>query len=68
MLILHSGQDEYVPASVDKDALVKRWTALCQPGIASALSGTIPGANHRVEEPDAEAWLAQRVMDFLGDL
>ncbi|RYP79230.1 hypothetical protein DL771_000208 [Monosporascus sp. 5C6A] len=61
ILILHSGQDEFVPKSVDKDALVKHWTTYCRPGIASELSGTIPGANHRVEEPDAQQWLAETV-------
>ncbi|KAI1485282.1 hypothetical protein F5X96DRAFT_660653 [Biscogniauxia mediterranea] len=65
IMILHSGDDEYVPKSVDKEGLIQHWRTLCQPGIASELSGTIPGACHRVEEPEAEAWLATRVVNFL---
>ncbi|RYO99624.1 hypothetical protein DL764_006765 [Monosporascus ibericus] len=70
ILILHSGQDEFVPKSVDKDALVKHWRTLCRPGIACELSGTIPGGNHRVEELDAQQWLAETVVILvmlLGD-
>ena len=67
-LILHSAQDEFVPASLDKNALVKHWTTLCRPGIASELSGTIPGGGHRVEEPDAETWLASTVVKFLQNV
>ncbi|KAI5928754.1 hypothetical protein F4810DRAFT_645181 [Camillea tinctor] len=65
IMVLHSGNDEYVPKSVDKESLIQRWRTLCQPGIASELSGVIPGACHRVEEPEAEAWLAARVVKFL---
>lgn len=68
ILILHSGKDEFVPKSVDKDELVKHWATLCQPGIASGLSGTIPGAGHKVEEPDAESWLAGTVVQFLQNI
>ncbi|KAI8964116.1 DUF1749-domain-containing protein [Daldinia sp. FL1419] len=65
ILILHSGNDEFVPSSIDKDALVKHWRSLCRPDIASELSGIIPGAGHRVEEPEAEAWLVDTVVKFL---
>ncbi|KAI0128478.1 hypothetical protein BJ170DRAFT_682269 [Xylariales sp. AK1849] len=68
LLILQSGRDEYVPSSVDKDALVKMWKAMCRPGIASDLSGCIPGANHRVRQPDSEKWLVETVIKFLGSI
>ncbi|KAI0408711.1 hypothetical protein F4802DRAFT_548747 [Xylaria palmicola] len=68
VLILHSGNDEFVPPSVDKEALVDRWRELCKPGIASELSGTIPGADHRVEDPEAEAWLCNAVVKFLKSI
>ncbi|KAL7626396.1 hypothetical protein AAE478_003168 [Parahypoxylon ruwenzoriense] len=68
ILILYSGNDEFVPSSVDKDALVKHWRTLCRPGIASELSGTIPGAGHRVEEPEAEEWLVNTVVKFLQSI
>ncbi|KAI0887503.1 DUF1749-domain-containing protein [Annulohypoxylon maeteangense] len=68
ILILHSGNDEFVPASVDKDALVRRWKALCQPGIASEFSGAVPGAGHRAEEPEAEDLLVNTVVKFLHSI
>lgn len=68
LLILHSEKDEFVPASIDKEALVQSWKTLCRPGIASDLSGTIPGANHRVEEPEAEEWLTRKVIKFLESI
>jgi len=68
ILILHSAEDEFVPASLDKEALVKRWMSHCARGIASKSSGTIPGANHRVEGQEAEAWFVKAVVDFLRSL
>ncbi|KAH7041028.1 duf1749 domain-containing protein [Microdochium trichocladiopsis] len=68
VLILHSAEDEFVPTSLDKEALVKRWMAYCSPGIASGLSGTIPGASHRVGAPEAEEWFVKTVAAFLGSL
>ncbi|KAI1432333.1 hypothetical protein GGR50DRAFT_613471 [Xylaria sp. CBS 124048] len=65
LLILHSANDEFVPKSVDKEGLVRHWRKLCKPGIVSKLSGTIPEANHRVEEPMAEAWLCNTVIEFV---
>ncbi|KAI1769057.1 DUF1749-domain-containing protein [Hypoxylon sp. FL1150] len=65
LLILHSGSDEFIPSSVDKDALVQHWRNFCRPGIASELSGIIPGAGHRVEEPASEEWLVSTVIKFL---
>lgn len=68
LLILQSGSDEYMPAKVDVDGLIRNWMSLCRPGIASNLSGRIPGANHRVEQPDAERWLVETVVEFLKSL
>ncbi|KAI1330515.1 dolichol-phosphate mannosyltransferase [Xylariaceae sp. FL0255] len=68
LLILHSGKDEFVPESVDKESLVKHWKTLCRSGIASDLSGAIPGAGHRVEEPESEEWLCKTVIDFLKSI
>ncbi|KAK5629619.1 hypothetical protein RRF57_005334 [Xylaria bambusicola] len=61
ILILHSSNDEFVPHQVNKEELRE----LCKPNIASELSGTIPGATHRVEEPEAENWLCSTVTKFL---
>ncbi|KAH8890920.1 duf1749 domain-containing protein [Thozetella sp. PMI_491] len=68
VLILPSGQDQYVPSSVDVPSMVARWKTFCKPGIASELSGLIPGANHQVEQPEAREWLADRVIQFLAAL
>lgn len=68
ILILHSGKDEYIPPHVNKEALIQRWKSLCRPGIASELSGLIPGANHRVEEKEAEEWLVNTVVKFLQSI
>lgn len=67
LLILHSGSDEYVPTSVDKEGQIKQWKSLCRPGVASELSGSIPSADHRVEKPpgEAEKWLVDTVVKFL---
>ncbi|KAI1168002.1 hypothetical protein F5B18DRAFT_342161 [Nemania serpens] len=68
LLILHSGDDEYVPKSVNKGDLINHWRELCRPGIASELSGIIPGARHRAEEPEAEVWLCNTVVKFLQSI
>lgn len=68
LLILHSGDDEFIPKSVDKEGLIKHWRSLCKPGVASQLSGIIPGACHRVEEPEAEEWLCSTVVKFLQSI
>ncbi|KAF3013800.1 hypothetical protein E8E14_011494 [Neopestalotiopsis sp. 37M] len=68
LLILQSGSDEYMPPSVDKMGLVEKWKSLCRPGIASDLSGCIPGADHRVETADSEKWLVETVVKFLDSL
>lgn len=68
VLIVPSGEEEYVPKSVDVDGLVSRWKSFCPPGIASELSGLIPGANHRVDNAEGQAWLAERVSGFLAGL
>jgi hypothetical protein len=57
-----------MPDSIDKEALIREWKALCRPGIASDLSGSIPGANHRVEQPESEQWLVDTVVKFLATI
>lgn len=68
VLIVPSGDEEYVPALIDVRGLVHRWKTFCKPGIASDLSGLIPGANHRVDNEEGQAWLAERVSGFLAGL
>jgi hypothetical protein len=68
VLILPSEKDEWVPERIDVGGMVNRWKSFCKPGIASELSGLIPGADHRVEDAAAQDWLADRVAQFLIDL
>lgn len=63
LLILFSGNDEFVPPSVDKEALVNKWKDVCEKnGITVAEeSGVIPGAGHSVDGASDEV-----SKDFLG--
>lgn len=61
-----SGEDEYVPASVDFDKLLAKWKSICP--AASDHSALIPGANHTVDPPSSREWLAERVARFLKTL
>jgi hypothetical protein len=65
---MSAGEDEMVSLTVDKEALLGRWTSSCKPGIASELSGLVPGADHSVTKPDAQGVVAERVVAFLGSL
>jgi hypothetical protein len=66
LLILPAGDDEMVPPKVDRKGLLGRWCAACREGVASDLSGLIPGADHAVSNPEAQKWVAERVGEFLG--
>ncbi|KAK1835107.1 hypothetical protein QBC39DRAFT_419613 [Podospora conica] len=68
VLILPSGEDEWVPKGVDVHGMLGRWRAACGEGIASELSGLIPGANHRVDGEEGQKWLSERVVRFLKEL
>lgn len=67
VLILPADEDEMVPPTVDRKALLERWAAACN-GKASDLSGFVPGADHVVSGAEAQAWVAERVEAFLGKL
>ncbi|KAK0738232.1 hypothetical protein B0T18DRAFT_333945 [Schizothecium vesticola] len=68
VLILLSGEDEWVPKGVDVEGLLTTWMAACGEGIASEESGLIPKANHRVDGEEAQKWMAERVVRFLKGL
>jgi len=68
VLIVPSGEDEYVDKGIDVKKNVERWTGFCAPGIASDLSDLIPGANHTVSQPESRQWLADTVIKFLRSL
>jgi hypothetical protein len=69
VLVVPSGKDEYVPSHINVEHLIERWKGFCQaPGGISALSGLIPEANHTVDQPDSQEWIATRVVKFLEEL
>ena len=63
-----SAEDEHVPKTIDVPGLMGRWKGFCRPGVYNELSGLIPGANHRVDNPDGQEWLADRVVRFLSEV
>lgn len=68
LMILFSGNDESVPSTVDKEALVARMEKafVDAGGILSKRSGILPGASHTVkEEGRVREELHERVTDFL---
>ncbi|KAH6624815.1 hypothetical protein B0J18DRAFT_429397 [Chaetomium sp. MPI-SDFR-AT-0129] len=68
VLIVPSEKDEWVSREIDVMGQVTKWKGFCKPGIASDLSGLIPGANHRVDNTEGQEWLSDRVARFLADL
>ncbi|CAK7270724.1 hypothetical protein SEPCBS57363_004244 [Sporothrix epigloea] len=68
VLVLPSEKDEFVPKSIDVPKHVARWKTFCPPGVFSEFSGSIPDANHTVEPPQSQAWMADRVTSFLKSL
>lgn len=68
LLLVPSEKDECVPKHVDKADLLGHWSDSCSVGVRSELSGLVPGANHCVDQPDAQLWLADRVAGFLDDV
>lgn len=68
ILIVPSGEDEFVPKENDMGKLLEKWKASCPPGIASNLSALIPGASHNVAQHESQDWLARRVVAFLEGL
>ncbi|KAL2181593.1 uncharacterized protein P884DRAFT_189049 [Thermothelomyces heterothallicus CBS 202.75] len=68
VLIVPSEKDEWVSPEADVTGLVNKWKSFCKPGIASDLSGLIPGANHRVDNEAGQQWLFDRVARFLAQL
>jgi alpha-beta hydrolase superfamily lysophospholipase len=73
VLILFSGSEENVSSSLDKEALVKKWTDVAKDAGASiddTNGGVVPGASHNLNgNPDSVVQdLVQRVLGFVGRL
>lgn len=71
LLILVSGSDEFMPASLDKTALVNRWKTFVKPQFWTTGSGTVAGGKHNLGE-GSESGAAEdavaRVSLFLSQL
>jgi hypothetical protein len=73
LCILFSGADEYVPQSIDKEALVNKWIEIVKRGngiVDEENSGIIAGATHNLNKSpkDAVQGLVRRVLGFLNGL
>ncbi|WFD07618.1 hypothetical protein MVES1_002986 [Malassezia vespertilionis] len=66
LLMLMGENDEYVPPSVDKVQLVKRWSDVLQSDPVHTMF--IPCANHKVDDEGAQENVCEAVLYFLGTL
>lgn len=68
ILVLYSGADEFVPDSVNKQALIDKWKSNTKEGVWSQYSCVIGGATHNVgpkSKSGAVEDLVARVMAFI---
>ncbi|OJJ00403.1 hypothetical protein ASPVEDRAFT_128077 [Aspergillus versicolor CBS 583.65] len=69
LVALYSGNDEYAPNGVDKEALMARWKRATDAGGVKKwddeASGIIPGASHNVRD-EGQAWLIEHVLNYLN--
>ncbi|KKK19945.1 hypothetical protein P175DRAFT_0195202 [Aspergillus ochraceoroseus IBT 24754] len=69
LVVLYSGNDEYAPENLDKEALTQRWKRATDAGGVKKwddeASGVIPGASHNVKD-DGQDFLIDRVLNYLN--
>ncbi|KAL6236927.1 hypothetical protein BDW75DRAFT_99171 [Aspergillus navahoensis] len=69
LVALYSGNDEYTPSWVDKNALLERWKCATDAGGEKKwddeASGIIPGASHNVRN-EGQAWMIERILNYLN--
>ncbi|CCD24939.1 uncharacterized protein NDAI_0E01230 [Naumovozyma dairenensis CBS 421] len=63
-LVAYSGKDQFVPESVDKLALLKRWENVSDPKYWSKNTGIVEGASHFVEDHEPQLQLFQMITSF----
>jgi len=73
LCILESGSDEYMPQSIDKEALVRRWIEIVKKGkgmVDEGYSGIVKGATHNLAKDQEEVvlGLVGSVLGFLTGL
>ena len=66
-LIAYSAEDEFVPTTVDKVALLQKWREASNPEFWSKNSGLVAGASHGVKSPDAQKNLFLMVTNFFKE-
>ncbi|CCH59229.1 hypothetical protein TBLA_0B03910 [Henningerozyma blattae CBS 6284] len=66
-LIAYSEEDEFVPESVNKLNLLKKWESISDSKYWSKNSGLVRGASHFVEKPDSQAHLFEMVIGFITE-
>lgn len=70
LCVLYSGNDEYCPTWVNKEALMGRWKQATEAGGAkwdAETSGVVPGASHNVQD-EGQDDLLDRVVRYLKSL
>lgn len=73
LMVLHSGEDQSVPAWIDKKKLMSRWRNAADHNGKFQIwdqerSGEIPGASHALSNDDQaepRKWLTEKVLEFL---
>ena len=73
LCVLISGNDEYMPKTLDKEALLRRWVDITKKGegrIDEIQSGILEGASHNLagDKEEIVEGLVKRVLGFLKGL
>ncbi|KAL6944956.1 hypothetical protein ACO0QE_002398 [Hanseniaspora vineae] len=66
-LICYSEKDEFVPADVDKIALLQKWREASDERYWSKHSGLIKNANHNVKDLESQEDLFKKVVGFINE-
>jgi hypothetical protein len=61
---LYSAEDECATAVTDKKGLLARWEKIAGSTLTTKL---VPGANHAVEDPQAQTVLCKEVVSWLKE-
>lgn len=67
VLVLENDNDEFVPKTIDKRALLERWKTFSNPAYWSKHSGWVAGASHVVSEPEGQQNLNKLVISFINE-
>jgi hypothetical protein len=73
LCVLFSGSDEYIPSSIDKEALIQRWIGIVKQGkgtVDEVNSGIMEGATHNLagNKEEIVQGLVKRVLGFVNGL